>query len=124
MLESDYESIPSLLGSLSLSYQGLGLMQSQYHKLKSGQLAIDQVCDLHGLTAREAFYKLDELLKQAHRKQARLLLIIHGKGHPTKGSKIKGLVKTMLTNNPTVLAFCSAKQKDGGTGAVYCLLRK
>jgi DNA-nicking Smr family endonuclease len=52
--------------------------------------------------------------------------IIHGKGHGSHQRKpvLKGKVDHWLRQRRDVLAFCSARQADGGTGAVYVLLRR
>ena len=55
----------------------------------------------------------------------RHVIIIHGKGYRSQGRPvIKPMVNRWLRQDDEVLAFCSARPKDGGTGAVYVLLRK
>jgi DNA-nicking Smr family endonuclease len=51
--------------------------------------------------------------------------IIHGKGLRSrhKGPVIKTKVNTWLRQRDDILAFCSARPVDGGTGAIYVLLR-
>jgi DNA-nicking Smr family endonuclease len=50
--------------------------------------------------------------------------IIHGKGLRSgrRGPVLKGMVGAMLHRVGPVLAYVSARQVDGGTGAVYVLL--
>jgi DNA-nicking Smr family endonuclease len=50
--------------------------------------------------------------------------IVHGKGlgSGTRGPVLKRKVDAALRNWEQVLAFVSARQVDGGTGAVYVLL--
>jgi len=50
---------------------------------------------------------------------------VHGKGRRSRqpGPVLKGLVDHWLRQRDDVLAFCSARPADGGTGAVYVLLR-
>ena len=51
--------------------------------------------------------------------------IIHGKGRfSPSGAKLKNYVNCWLMQISWVLAFSSAHQRDGGTGAVYVLLRR
>ena len=52
--------------------------------------------------------------------------IIHGKGHRSsnQGPVLKPMVAKWLTQLNDVLAYCSAKPEDGGSGAVYVLLKK
>ncbi|TDJ10252.1 MAG: DNA mismatch repair protein MutS, partial [Gammaproteobacteria bacterium] len=47
-----------------------------------------------------------------------------GLGSGERGPVLKRKVDTWLRQWNTVLAFVSARQVDGGTGAVYVLLRK
>ena len=51
--------------------------------------------------------------------------IIHGKGYRSgeRQPVLKRKVNYWLRLRPDVLAFCSATPRDGGTGAVYVLLR-
>ena len=52
--------------------------------------------------------------------------IIHGKGKSSEGKLpvLKGKVNAWLRQWDQVLAFCSARPNDGGTGAVYVLLSR
>ena len=55
----------------------------------------------------------------------RHVIIVHGKGFRSQSKPvIKPLVNHWLKQADEVLAFCSAQPQDGGTGAVYVLLRK
>jgi DNA-nicking Smr family endonuclease len=51
--------------------------------------------------------------------------VIHGKGHRSgaRGPVIKTAVDLWLRRHIDVVAFASARAIDGGTGAVYVLLR-
>ena len=42
----------------------------------------------------------------------------------TRGPVLKGLTNSLLRRRKAVLAFTSARPNDGGTGAVYVLLKK
>ena len=55
----------------------------------------------------------------------RSVRIIHGKGNgsPNSGPVIKRYLDSWLRKRQDVVAFCSARPVDGGTGAVYVLLR-
>jgi len=52
--------------------------------------------------------------------------IVHGKGLGSgrRGPVLKGRVNSLLRKWDEVLAFVSARQVDGGTGAIYVLLNK
>jgi DNA-nicking Smr family endonuclease len=51
--------------------------------------------------------------------------VVHGKGYRSgaRGPILKSAVSLWLRRHMDVLAFTSAKAIDGGTGAVYVLLR-
>lgn len=98
-------------------------------KLKKGQLPIEAVLDLHGMSLDKAHTKCIGFLKGAQLKGYRCVLIITGKG---KFSKEKiGIIKKHFPDwihedplSKIVLSFSVAQIKDGGTGAFYVLLRK
>jgi DNA-nicking Smr family endonuclease len=52
--------------------------------------------------------------------------IVHGKGlrSSQKGPVLKNKVAGWLQQRDEVLAYASARPADGGTGAVYVLLRR
>ena len=94
--------------------------------LKRGQIDWEAGLDLHGYTLDEARHELEAFLREARDSRMRCVLVVHGKAwtgmadHPV----IKSHVNAWLREWPTVLAFCSARDADGGTGAVYVLLRR
>ena len=109
-----------------LSFSRSGVQPSTLKKLRQGKLAIDNQIDLHGMTVNEARDYLLEFLGECEVDGSRVLLIVHGKGYSSPGAKpvIKPMVNRWLREVDNVLAFVSAKPPDGGTGAVYVLLRK
>lgn len=78
--------------------------------------------DLHGLLYNEAL----ETLLSALDNQQIYLKFIHGKGIHSSSNKpvLKNMVYLELKKNPLVIAFCSARDNDGGSGATYALLKK
>ena len=121
----DYElsSIRPRRGDEVLCFTGLGMQARQFKQLRYGQLPIDKTLDLHGMTLQEANGALARCLDHAYALGRRVVLMIHGKGG-SQGSVIKGLVAKVLSNDPRVLAYVSACAQDGGTGALYCLLKR
>ncbi len=114
-----------------------GLDRKTSLKLKKGKIEIDYKLDLHGLTQIEAKQALQKAILRAWEQRLRLILVITGKGlrHPKsdgfndnvgtgilRRSVPKWLEETPLSN--FVLAFASAQQIHGGTGALYVLLRR
>ncbi len=102
-----------------------GLQHRVIRKLRRGQFSIGADLDLHGMTVPEAKQTLAGFLKQCGLQRSRCVRIVHGKG---KGSKhkpvLKGKVCIWLQQRKEVLAFCSARPADGGTGALYVLLQR
>jgi len=109
-----------------LGYARPGLQHGVMRKLRRGQFTVDAELDLHGMTAATARRELDAFLARCVTAAARCVLIIHGKGlsTPDRPPVLKSGVNAWLRQRDDVLAFCSARPRDGGTGALYVLLRK
>ena len=103
-----------------------GIQNSVMRKLRRGQYRIEAELDLHRLTAKQAHAALAEFIFHSRRRQLRCIRVIHGKGLSSKDQRpvLKGGVNQWLRQWDDVLAFCSARQCDGGTGATYVLLRR
>jgi DNA-nicking Smr family endonuclease len=103
-----------------------GLQHTVIRKLRRGQYAIEAELDLHGATSIQAREAVDAFLKSARDRDKRVVRIIHGKGNTSIGKMpvLKGKVNSWLRQKDEVLAFCSARPNDGGTGAVYVLLKR
>jgi DNA-nicking Smr family endonuclease len=101
-----------------------GVAARSLRKLRRGQYRVQAELDLHGLTVAEAQLQLREFLLASLQRNARCLRIVHGKGLRSgpKGAVLRQLVNSTLRRTAPVLAFASARQVDGGTGAVYVLL--
>ncbi|MBM4288755.1 MAG: DNA mismatch repair protein MutS [Deltaproteobacteria bacterium] len=97
--------------------------------LKAGALPLQDYCDLHGLSVPHAQVCLRQFLAQALVRDYRTVLVVHGRGHnsPDNLPVLKGHLQRWLTMKRfrrQVLAFASAQPYDGGTGALYLLLRR
>ena len=90
-------------------------------KLKQGNYDLEATLDLHGCTVSQSEDALEEFIQESLNDRLRCVLIIHGKGTQ---AILKNQVNTYLQYHSQVLAFCSAKPKDGGVGALYALLKK
>ena len=96
-------------------------------KLHAGHFSVQGYLDLHGFTGEEVNEELDRFLAEAFRKNWRCVKIIHGRGlRSVKGPVLKDAVTRRLVGRyrKKVLAFVSARQCDGGLGALYILLGK
>ena len=96
--------------------------------MRRGMLPIDGRLDLHGLTAAQAQEKLVEFLRTMRSRTERCVLVIHGKGERTPGAGVlRGEISAWLSQGKArehVLAFTTARDDDGGEGAVYVALRR
>jgi len=109
-----------------LAYAQAGVQKSVVKKLRSGRYAVQSEIDLHGLTVAEAKTELGEFLVEAQQRRHLCVRVIHGKGlrNADGPPRLKPAVNAWLQRNRHVLAFCSARVQDGGTGAVYVLLKR
>jgi len=109
-----------------LFYSRDGITPDTLKKLRKGKFQIDHSIDLHGMTVNAARDYLLEFLAECEADGSRHIIIVHGKGYssPNKKPVIKPMVNRWLRATPMVLAFCSSQPKDGGTGAVYVLLKR
>ncbi len=109
----------------SLSFCRPGIQKNIFKKLKKGQYSIDAELDLHGHTRPEAQVVLAKFIQYSRESSIRCVRIIHGKGYGSnnQGPKLKPMVNKWLQQRDEILAFCSARPNDGGTGAVYVLLK-
>ena len=97
------------------------LAQKTLRKLRQGQYNAEAILDLHGYTVDDAAIALEDLLVYCLDTGKRFIRIIHGKG---SNATLKTQLNSWLQDTGDVLAFCSAKRLDGGTGALYVLLKK
>ena len=102
-----------------------GVDRRELRKLKRGEYPPGRRLDLHGQTAAEATMSVQQFIDKS-RGQHRCLCIVHGRGLHSEGnvSILKTRVRACLRQHPAVLAYADAPRTDGGTGAVYVLLRK
>jgi len=122
---SDELEVEEVDSAAILSFCRPGIQKSVFRKLRNGSYRISDELDLHGLTLRQAKKILLYYLQEAVQFEGCCIRIIHGKGH--RSSKNKPVLKThvnhWLREHERVLAFHSTKPKDGGSGAVYVLLK-
>jgi DNA-nicking Smr family endonuclease len=95
--------------------------------LHSGHFSIQSFLDLHGCTVPEAEEELEEFFQESFKKGLRCVKVIHGRGlRSTRGARIKDAVVRRLSGHfrKDIIAYVSARQCDGGLGALYVLLKK
>ncbi len=106
-----------------------GFDERVMRKLRTGDFSTQAQLDLHSMTRDEARDALEAFIPRARTAGHRCVLIVTGRGLHSKDQVpvIKLGVQQWLTRGrlaKSVLAFCSARPKDGGAGAVYVLLRR
>jgi DNA-nicking Smr family endonuclease len=107
-----------------LNFRRAKVSLAVFRKLRRGEYSVQEEIDLHGCTAVEARAALYEFLAEAVSRGVRCVRVIHGKGRRSghAGPVLKRKLGRWLQVRDDVLAYCSARPVDGGTGAVYVLL--
>ena len=105
-----------------------GLDRRTGQRFKRGQLPVEARLDLHGLTQAEAHRELHGFLSRQYMAGKRCVIVVTGKGVGKDGGGVlRAAVPHWLNESPNrekVLAFEYARQKDGGAGALYVLMKR
>lgn len=106
-----------------------GIHPRLMRRLKRGHFPIQAHLDLHGLTKTRAEERVREFLLHCYRRGLRCVLVVHGRGLNSQNHipVLKERLPVWLNRGPVkriVLAFSTARPYDGGTGAIYVLLRR
>jgi DNA-nicking Smr family endonuclease len=112
-------------GGATLSFHRAGVRPQVMRRLRRGLYPAEDELDLHGLNQTAARDSMADFLARSREAGRRCVRIIHGKGYRSgaRGPILKIAVDLWLRRHRDVMAFTSAKGIDGGTGAVYVLLR-
>ena len=115
VLESDEE----------LSYLRDGLSRQVLRQLRRGHWVIQDGIDLHGMNRDEAAVAVAGFLNECAGRGLRCVRIVHGKGLGSRNREpvLKSKLRKWLPQRADVLAFCQAPANDGGSGALWLLLR-
>lgn len=103
-----------------------GYRTSLIKKLRRGHFSVRDSLDLHGFTLEEAEKEVDLFMKESLMKGHQCVKIIHGRGlRSPHGPVLKEAVIRWLTGRyrKHMAAFVTARQCDGGLGAIYVLLK-
>jgi DNA-nicking Smr family endonuclease len=106
-----------------------GLDRRVLRRLRRGEFSTQAELDLHGMTREEARAAVERFVIGAVTSGLRCVRIVHGRGLHSRdqGPVLKEKVRAWLSRGRigrSVLAFTSAQSGDGGTGALYVLLRR
>jgi len=119
---SDTQAMLNPVGSqVALSYRIATLQHKVFEDLKAGNLRWFEAVDLHGCTIEEARSAVLQIIQIAKDENQNVIKIVHGKGPE---AILKSYVNSWLRQHRDVLAFVSAPEKQGGTGAVLVLLKR
>ncbi|MCW8899168.1 MAG: Smr/MutS family endonuclease [Gammaproteobacteria bacterium] len=127
--DSEMMSDPVDLGEVkiedSLFFARSGIQQKVQRRLRRGELPIEDELDLHGYTVIEAKVALQNFIRECKLQHKRYVRIIHGKGYRSEQNVpiLKTHVAHWLPQHADVLAYSSALPADGGTGALYIILK-
>jgi DNA-nicking Smr family endonuclease len=103
-----------------------GVDRREIRKLKRGDYEAAERHDLHGMTAAAACASVTQFLQRSRRHGCRCVCIVHGRGLRSPGgiAVLRARVRGHLKSLRSVLAYADAPRSDGGSGAVYVLLRR
>jgi DNA-nicking Smr family endonuclease len=115
----------AVTGDGVLSFQRAGVRIQSMRRLRRGLYPVEGELDLHGFNQAEARQRLADFLARSRDGGSRCVRIVHGKGYRSgaRGPVLKAAVNLWLRRHMDVMAFVSARAIDGGSGAVYVLLR-
>lgn len=123
MLDDDPEEMET---GEDLYFARPGIQHGVMRRLRRGQYRCQAQLDLHGLFVDVARERVARFLIDSRDAGYRCVRIVHGKGlrSGNRGPVLRNKVAIWLRRRDEVLAYCSARRVDGGTGAVYVLLRR
>ncbi|RXJ73875.1 DNA endonuclease SmrA [Veronia nyctiphanis] len=108
-----------------IAFKRPGVQDGVYRKLRLGKYDIQARLDLHKFSLKDARTEILKFLKQCQKMDIRTVIIVHGKGErSTPPAKLKSFVSQWLEQITDVMCFHSAQRHQGGTGALYVLLKK
>jgi len=122
----EIDDVTPLRSGELMEFARSGIAPRTLAQLRRGNIAPTATLDLHGYKARPAQLALHEFLHWCVAQGERCVRIIHGKGRGAHDTApvLKSIVNHWLREQAQVLAFCSAPPNDGGTGAVYVMLKR
>lgn len=119
--------VPLVAPNEVISYRSAGAQPFLLKKLKNGEYREADFIDLHGKTVEEAYEYTRRYIVHSRAEGYRCILIIHGKcdrEYVKRKATLKSYVAHWLKQMPEVIAYHSAPEWKGGTGAVMVILKK
>lgn len=108
-----------------MAYKRDGVQDGVFRKLRLGKYDINARLDLHKMSLEKARDEILRFLKQCQRMDVRTVIIVHGKGERSNPpAMMKSYVCQWLQQISDVLCFHSALRHQGGSGALYVMIKK
>lgn len=110
-----------------MEWVNTGARKDLCERLHRGDFSIQDYIDLHGMTLIEAEGEIARFLRNSISKGLSCVKIIHGRGLSSpKGPVLKtALVKWLQGKfKKYIIAYATARDKDGGLGATYVILNR
>ncbi len=102
--------------------------KSTADRMKKGRMAVDAKLDLHGMTQNQAHGALSDFVSRAYDRGHRCVLVVTGKGIWREGGGVLREQVPRWLNQPPIrakiLSISYATQRDGGSGAIYVLIKR
>lgn len=119
------EEVPAVAPRDFVDWKKDGVQDLVVDRLRTGKYEIQDFLDLHGERVVSARDRFDIFLQRAYEQGKRCVLIAHGRGEASDTpARLKSYVTAWLKVHDKVNAFTSADRHNGGTGAVFVLLKK
>jgi len=108
----------------ALNYSAPGVGPDVMKKMRKGHWPVQDELDLHGMNRDQARDALGAFLTRSTQRNHRCVCVIHGRGFGSRGQEpvLKSMVHSWLVQKG-VVAFCQARNNEGGEGALIVLLR-
>lgn len=108
------------------SFKRSGIQHGVFKNLRQGKYTIDARLDLHRMGVNQARQAVAGFIRDCQQHDIRCALISHGKGEnrQPQPALLKSCVAHWLPQLDAVMAFHTAQNHHGGTGATYVLLKK
>ena len=108
-----------------------GIDRANAERLKRGKHPVEARLDLHGMTQAEAHRALASFIRTSRAAGKRCVLVITGRGSAKGPNNTGGVLKSAVPRwldepelRPHLLAIATAQPRDGGSGALYVMLRR
>lgn len=120
---SDAQAHQTIQSDEKISYSSNGVQAKFLKKLRAGKIPVEARLDLHGLTIDQARQQVCDFVYDCQCSSKKCVIIIHGKGSAKNPPLLKSMINHWLQQIPDILAFSSAQEQHGGSGAVYVLIK-